>query len=81
MIGLTDKKEKASDENKEAADLASMITMAVERPEMRTIAVYGDINEERCAEAVYGLLALDLTAKSLKITFHFFFTIFCYVKE
>ena len=66
MIRLTDKKEKAGDENKEAADLASMITMAVERPEMRTIAVYGDISEERCAEAVYGLLALDLTARSLK---------------
>ena len=50
---------KNESEKKDAADLASMISMAVDRPEMRAIAIYGDINEERCAEAVYSLLALD----------------------
>ena len=62
MRRFGEKKEKAKEES---ADLASMITMAMERPEMRTVAIYGDINEERCAEAVYGLLALDLTARSV----------------
>mgnify|MGYP001208881015 CR=1 FL=1 len=52
-------------ESKEAEDLASVLSLAMERPEMRTVAVYGDINEERCAEAVYGLLTLDMTSRTL----------------
>lgn len=31
------------------------------RPELRITGIYGDINEERCSEAVYGLQALHLT--------------------
>jgi ATP-dependent Clp endopeptidase proteolytic subunit ClpP len=64
MASLSEKNNEKK-EPKEPADLASMISMAMDRPEMRTVAVYGDINEERCAEAVYGLLALDMTARSL----------------
>ena len=56
---------KGESEKKDSTDLASMISMAVDRPELRAIAVYGDINEERCAEAVYGLLTLDFASKSL----------------
>jgi len=51
--------------NKEASeDLLSMMSMAMDKPEMRIMAIYGDINEERCAEAVYGLLSLDSTSRS-----------------
>ena len=59
--------EAKEEEQKDSADdLVSMISMAMEKPEdMRTMAVYGDINEERCMEAVYALLSLDNTAKSL----------------
>mgnify|MGYP003148748978 CR=1 FL=1 len=46
-------------------DLASMINMAIDKPEIRAIAIYGDINEERCSEVVYGLLALDATSTTL----------------
>ena len=35
-----------------------------ERPELRVTGVYGDVNEEKCSEAVYGLHALHLTGKS-----------------
>jgi len=58
---------KSDSEKKETTDLASMISMAVDRPEMRAIAIYGDINEERCAEAVYGLLALDFSSRSMPV--------------
>ena len=64
MKKFADSKEEEN-KDKDTNDLASMISMAVDRPEMRAIAIYGDINEEKCAEAVYGLLALDFTAKSL----------------
>jgi len=30
-------------------------------PELRVIGIYGDINEEKCSEAVYGLLAYHLS--------------------
>jgi len=60
MIKLGDKK-KEENIKEEATDLASMINMALEKPEMRATAIYGDINEERCAEVIYSMLALDLT--------------------
>ena len=60
-------KEKAEDSEKdETSDLASMINMALEKPELRATAIYGDINEERCAEAIYSMLALDLTGVHLE---------------
>ncbi len=60
-------KEKAEDSEKdETSDLASMINMALEKPELRATAIYGDINEERCAEAIYTMLALDLTGVHLE---------------
>jgi ATP-dependent Clp endopeptidase proteolytic subunit ClpP len=66
MRRFSEKKNKESEkEEAKEADLASMLSLAMDRPEMRTIAVYGDINEERCAEAVYGLLTLDMTARSV----------------
>ena len=55
-----DKKETNSD--KEAAELASLINLALEKPEMRSVALYGDVNEEKASELVYGLLALNNSA-------------------
>jgi len=46
--------------------IISMIGAAMDKPELRVTGVYGDINEERCSEAVMGLLALELTALSLR---------------
>jgi ATP-dependent Clp protease protease subunit len=46
-------------------ELVSMINMAMDRQEIRAIAIYGDINEERCSEVVYGLLALDASSRTL----------------
>jgi ATP-dependent Clp protease protease subunit len=31
------------------------------RPELRMTGIYGDVTEDRCSEAVYGLMALHLT--------------------
>jgi ATP-dependent Clp protease, protease subunit len=67
MIRLDD--EPAEEEEKEDTnDLASMINMALEKPEMRATAIYGNINEERCAEAIYSMLALDLTGTYIQKT-------------
>lgn len=69
MIKLDDKKEEEGGKQKEeSSDLASMINMALEKPEMRATAIYGDINEERCAEAIYSMLALDLTGVYIQKT-------------
>ena len=69
MIKLNKNDDNKNEENKEQPDdLASMINMAMEKPEIRAIAIYGDINEERCSEVVYGLLALDATSRSLTAT-------------
>ncbi len=71
MIRLNDepaKKTEQEQEKESADDLASMINMALEKPEMRATAIYGDINEERCAEAIYSMLALDLTGTYIQKT-------------
>lgn len=47
------------DSGEESADLAAAIAMAMDRPELRLTGIYGDINEEKCSEAVYGLLTLS----------------------
>ena len=64
MKNFGEKNEKKEGAKENTDTLASMISMAMDRPEMRTVAVYGDITEDRCAEAVYGLLTLDLTSRS-----------------
>ena len=42
----------------------SMLDIALDKPELRVTGIYGDITEEKCSEAVYGLLALHQTGKS-----------------
>lgn len=65
MIRFNEEKTKTKEEAQEQSDdLVSMINMAMEKPEIRAIAIYGDINEERCSEVVYGLLALDASSRT-----------------
>ena len=47
-------------------DIIAMLGAAMDKPELRVTGIYGDINEERCSEAVMGLLALESTALNLK---------------
>ena len=44
---------------------SSMMTMLMpeERPELRVTGIYGDVNEEKASEAIYGLHALYLTGQ------------------
>ena len=61
MRNFSDEK-KAEDKDaseEEASDLAAAIAMAMERPEIRFTGIYGDINEEKCSEVVYGLISLN----------------------
>ena len=51
---------KSEDATVEGSDL-----LAVPEPELRFTGIYGDINEERCSEAIYGLLALHESGKYL----------------
>jgi ATP-dependent Clp endopeptidase proteolytic subunit ClpP len=37
------------------------VLMPESQPELRVVGIYGDINEEKCSEAVYGLLAYHLS--------------------
>ena len=56
-------KEKKTEEKEEEAqaDLLTAFISEPPRPELRMTSIYGDVNEERCSEAVYGLMALHLT--------------------
>lgn len=44
-------------------DALSMLSGVLETPELRVTGIYGDITEEKCSEAVYGLLALHEAGK------------------
>jgi len=64
MRNFSDEK-KAEDKDapeEEASDLAAAIAMAMDRPEIRLTGIYGDINEEKCSEVVYGLISLNAAA-------------------
>jgi len=61
-----DKKE-VQEKEQDQGDIVSMLSMAMDKPELRVTGIYGDINEERCSEAVFGLLAYNLT--SLSVTY------------
>ena len=40
------------------ADLINALMSESARPELRMTGIYGDVNEERCSEAIYGLVTL-----------------------
>lgn len=48
-------------------DLLSVMMSESAKPELRLTGIYGDINEEKCSEALYGLQALHLTGQSLQL--------------
>lgn len=47
-------------------DILSVMMGEPPKPELRLTGIYGDINEEKCSEAVYGLQALHLTGQVLQ---------------
>jgi len=55
-ISKKDKKE----EPEASISLADLDSALSEAPKIRTVGIYGDINEERCSEAIYGLKYLML---------------------
>lgn len=54
-------KPEENEQKEEKNDIISML-LPEDRPELRVTGIYGDVNEERCSEAIYGLHALTLTA-------------------
>jgi len=50
--------------SEDANDLVSKLSVALDKPELRVTGIYGDITEEKCSEAIYGLLALEQTGIS-----------------
>jgi ATP-dependent Clp endopeptidase proteolytic subunit ClpP len=54
MFNLS-KKNKDEKEKEETINLSDLESVFSEAPKMRIIGIYGDINEERCSEAIYGL--------------------------
>tara|TARA_R110002074_G_scaffold41457_4_gene109863 strand:- start:156 stop:797 length:642 start_codon:yes stop_codon:yes gene_type:complete len=58
----------SSDEKKEELSeqedsIIHVLNSALDKPELRVTGIYGDINEEKCSETVWGLLALHETGK------------------
>ena len=56
------KEEAKEEQNNDPVDMLSAL-IPEERPELRVTGIYGDVNEEKCSEAVYGLHALHLTGR------------------
>ena len=48
-------------EEKMQEELFTTLMAEPPRPELRMTGIYGDVTEDRCSEAVYGLMALHLT--------------------
>ena len=61
---LGDKKKEKEKKDSETEELLSMLSVAADRPEMRALALYGDVNEEKCVEVVYALLSLDFSTNA-----------------
>ena len=62
MRGFSKKKEEAREEE-DSVDILSVLNMASAKPELRLTGIYGDVNEEKCSETIYGLHALYLTGQ------------------
>ena len=59
---LEDETKATEEKEQDQSDIVSMLSMAMDKPELRVTGIYGDINEERCSEAVFGLLSYNLSA-------------------
>ena len=53
--------EEKKDQEKGQDELFTTLMAEPPRPELRMTGIYGDVTEDRCTEAVYGLMALHLT--------------------
>ena len=53
--------EEKKDQEKGQEELFTTLMAEPPRPELRMTGIYGDVTEDRCSEAVYGLMALHLT--------------------
>ena len=60
----SDSKKEKEPEKDSTADLAALLSAPVQ-PELRLTGIYGDVTEEKCSEAVYGLLAYHHTGQNL----------------
>ncbi len=61
--------ETVTEERDDATDAALLSALMAEpsRPELRMTGIYGDVNEERCSEAIYGLMALHLSGTESRL--------------
>jgi ATP-dependent Clp endopeptidase proteolytic subunit ClpP len=61
--------EKPTEERGDADDAALLSALMSEppRPELRMTGIYGDVNEDRCSEAIYGLMALHLSGTESRL--------------
>ena len=55
--------EEDNKQEEEPADILSVFNIQ-DKPELRVTGIYGNIEEEKCSEAIYGLHALHLTGQS-----------------
>jgi len=55
-LDFNEKKKDETDEDN--SNLITFINSALDKPTLRITGIYGDITEEKCADAVFGLLAL-----------------------
>jgi len=62
MKRFSDEKEQPKDTEKETMELAALLG-APPQPELRLTGIYGDVSEDKCSEAVYGLLAYHHTGQ------------------
>jgi ATP-dependent Clp endopeptidase proteolytic subunit ClpP len=63
QVKFSDKKKKEPSE--EDKNLITFINSAIEKPSLRITGIYGDITEEKCSEAIYGLLALHESGREV----------------
>tara|TARA_R110002074_G_scaffold82143_2_gene183742 strand:- start:1830 stop:2483 length:654 start_codon:yes stop_codon:yes gene_type:complete len=62
MKRFSDEKEQPKDTEKESMELAALLG-GPPQPELRLTGIYGDVSEDKCSEAVYGLLAYHHTGQ------------------
>jgi len=60
MLNISKKEKK--EEPEASISLADLDSVFAEGPKIRTVGIYGDINEERCSEAIYALKYLLLSS-------------------
>ena len=58
-----EEQEQEQDTQPEAIDLNELLS-ALEKPELRVTGVYGGVEEERCSEPLYGMLALHTAGQT-----------------